>query len=181
MRVYSVYGQDNDSYAFRAADLKRCPTCGLLLEKWSTTLAGVQVAKRRLDISCTYDGLLVGSMRFVDFCRESGFTDLVTRQLPDDPSFFALSSDIVVKFDTVRRRTRLLDLCSECGRYNTVAGATPVFLLAGEIVPERGFARTDLEFGSGDEQHPLLLCGAGVGQLLETRSFRGLELKLWEA
>ena len=44
-------------------------------------------------------------------------------------------------------------------------------------MPEMGFGRTDLEFGSGDEKCPVLLCGDGAATILRKASFRGLDLE----
>jgi hypothetical protein len=53
---------------------------------------------------------------------------------------------------------------------------TPVYLMEGQLVPERGFARTDLEFGTGDEKSPAILCGSTAGQILRGAKLRGIHL-----
>ena len=65
---------------------------------------------------------------------------------------------------------------SMCGLYNEVIGATPVFLLSGAEVPEDGFARTDLDFGSSDAKCAVVLCGDVAADRLYSVKFRGIHL-----
>ena len=82
-----------------------------------------------------------------------------------------------VKFDAVRRRTKLQDWCPGCCRYRRVSGAAPVFLLPGEVVPEDRLVRTDLEFGTGDELGPFILVGISLAGHLAQERLSGLTLK----
>jgi len=85
--------------------------------------------------------------------------------------------DGVVRFDAVRRQTTFEDQCPECQRYRSVAGALPVFLIPGETIPLDQIVRTDLEFGSGAEQHPIVLVGSELAKVLPALSLRGLTLR----
>ncbi len=199
MAAHVLYGQDNDSYAFRAypsltknqqvhqsivpdlsgavhPGLRRCEGCGELLAKWDEPLSRLIVKKRKYDISCTYDGVTVVSERFESVCDASGLTGLSFQKLPDDPEFYAIQASETVAFDAERRKTRFLKQCDRCRHYDSVTGATPVFLKEGQHVPSRGFVRTDLEFGSGDEKHPLLLCGEDAASILKTSGLKGIDL-----
>jgi hypothetical protein len=49
-------------------------------------------------------------------------------------------------------------------------------LVGSPIVPD-GFFRTDVEFGSGDELHPMVVIGPDVGTALAAQGLRGLDLK----
>ena len=171
-----LYGHDNESYAFRNRnDAHRCPKCGGLLQKWEQDLSGFKLEKRNLDISYTYDGVLVVSKRFKEFVENKGFIGVEFRQLPDDSEFFSLVCNATVAFDFERRRTRFEDKCDKCGCYESVAGATPTFLKRGKEVSSNSLSRTDLEFGSGDEKHPLIICGAEVVQAIRRQGFRGID------
>jgi hypothetical protein len=200
---YVVYEPDNDTYFFReypkpwteikeAFDsyqeltpdmsgqprhgMNRCEACGELLDKWHEPLAGLKIKRRKYDISCTYDGLTIVSQRFRDIVEAESLHGLVFRQLPDDPGFYAIQAKPVVKFDAVRRGTTFENQCPVCGYYEEVIGATPVYLKERETVPVRGFARTDLEFASGDAKHPLLLCDLETGRVLKNAGLKGLDL-----
>lgn len=176
---FAISGHDNGSYAFYdREDLRRCASCGTLTHKREESLDGLVIQKRRnADVSATYDGVLVVSDAFVQLCRENDLDGLTLGRLPDDPGFWAISSDHILAFDADRRRTRFEELCQVCGHYGAIAGAHPVFLKDRAIIPDRGFARTDIEFGSGDQKSPVLLCGVLVGDLLSKSRLRGLELE----
>lgn len=200
MDFFVIHGQDNDSYAFRDypvltknqlvyqglvpdmsgtshEGLHRCKSCGELTSKWEEPLIGVIVKKRKYDISMTYDGLLIVSDLFKSVYTVENLSGLQFRQLPDDPQFFAVHALRAVEFDAERRKTRFVKLCQFCGQYDSVAGATPVFLKTGSEVGEREFVRTDLEFGGGDEKHPLLICGKTASKAISNAKLKGLDLK----
>lgn len=199
MACFRASLQHNDSYAFRdypplteyqrihqelipdmsgqsRSGVRRCEACGELLAKWEEPLVGLVVKKRKYDISVTYDGVVVVSGRFKVAYEQNGLSGLVFRQLPDDPAFFSVQATRVVAFDADRRKTRFTKPCSVCGRFESVIGASPVFLKAGNEIGEREFVRTDLEFAGGDEKHPLLLCGEAAAKSLCSTKLEGLDL-----
>jgi hypothetical protein len=199
MTVFCVYGQDNDSYAFRSypvltefqqvhqellpgmsgesrSGIRRCDTCGELLNKWDELLDGLVLKKRNFDITSTYDGVVVVSKRFTTAYESSCLSGLSFGQLADDPEFFAVSASRSIEFDAERRKTRFLKPCKTCNHFESVVGATPVCLKTGAMIGVQEFVRTDLEFGSNDEKHPLLLCGAIAADALRKAKLRGLDL-----
>ena len=199
MRSFRFSLQHNDTYAFREyppltanqrihqeilpdmsgkarSGVHRCEACGDLLSKWDEPLTGVVVKKRKYDIGSTYDGVTLVSQRFKTVYESSNLSGLVFRQLPDDPAFFAIRAMRSVEFDAERRKTRFINPCRKCGRFESVVGATPVYLKAGSEIGLREFVHTDLEFGSNDEKGPLLLCGAFAAEALEKAGLKGLDL-----
>lgn len=199
MAAFVVYSQDNDSYSFREyptltenqrihqaivpdmsgearSGVRRCQACGELLAKWDEPLSQLVLKKRKYDISATYDGVTVVSERFKMVYEENNLSGLVFRQLPDDSAFFAIYPSRAVEFDAQRRKTRFIKPCPQCGHFESVVGATPVYLKVGVEIGERQFVRTDLEFGSLDEKHPLLLCGEYAAHALSKAMLKGLDL-----
>jgi hypothetical protein len=163
---------DNGSFMLRGdAPHPACPTCGLATAREWVDPAFRLTGLRR-DASYTYDGYFVVSDRFVAVVgqRAATFVDL-----PAEPGFFAVVPQVAVEFDSERRGTRFEDLCSACGRHGSVAGATPAFLLLAEPLPD-AIARTDVEFGSGDERHPLLLVSPDLASRLVAAALTGVEL-----
>jgi hypothetical protein len=134
------------------------------------------IRKWKYDISITYDGIVVVSQRFKFLFESACLSGLQFRVLPDDAEFYAIHAGRVVAFDAERRITRFIKPCQQCGRFESVVGATPVYLKPGGEIDPREFVRTDLEFGSKDEKHPLLLCGNDAAQSLSRAKLRGLEL-----
>lgn len=95
---------------------------------------------------------------------------------PLQAGLFSARPTVVVEFNAEARKTQFEKRCPDCGTYEEVAGATPAFLKAGAVVPANGFARTDLEFGSGDEKMPLVLCGDEAAHVLKGQRLRGLRV-----
>jgi hypothetical protein len=178
MRAYRLSIHDNGNHAFyKRTDVRRCGTCGELLFKWDEPLTGLVVKnKKLLDLSGTYDGVDIASAAFKEVYEANHLIGLSFSVLPDDPRYFKLTADIIVAFDSQKRGTQFIDQCPSCGRYKSVIGSTPVFLKEGSVVPENGFARTDLEFASGDEKHPKLLCGLSAGVVLTAANLKGIDL-----
>lgn len=178
MEGYRVCGHDNDSYAFYGrTDVQRCPVCKNLTSKWTETLSGLVINKlRRADISATYDGVLVVSFRFKEVCLQSGISGVIFIRLPDDPSFFRLDSNNVVEFDAARAKTRFIKQCDLCKNYESIVGTNPFGLKTGNILGEKSLAKTDLEFASLDEKHPITICDAQAGEILKKARLKGLDL-----
>lgn len=195
MDNYRLSLQWNDSYAFRdyphltdyqhihqewvpnmsgqsRSGVQRCEKCEDLADKWAEPLRGLVIKVRHFDISTTYDGIVVVSDAFKKAYDEASLTGLVFRALPSDPDFHNIQAVRVVAFDYERRKTRFLKECSMCGHWESVIGATPVFLKSGSVIGDREFVRTDLEFGNLDGKQPLILCG-----LESTRALREFKLK----
>lgn len=200
MAPFLVSPCDNDSYAFRRypqlmeyqrvnqivtpnftgalnSNVRRCDICHELLEKHNTPLTELVITKRTLDISITYDGIYIASNRFRRVYEKYALKGLKLSQLPNDIEFFSLKATRSLEFDTVRRKTRFVDKCSHCGLFESVVGATPVFLKPGYCIEEQEFVRSDLEFGSGDEKHPLLMCGGFAASVLIDEGLGGLNLE----
>lgn len=163
---------DNGSFMLRGdAPHPACPACGLATARdWVDP--AFRLTGSRLDASYTYDGYFVASERFVTVVGERSATFV---DLPSEPGFFAVVPQVAVAFDSERRGTRFDDLCPTCGRYRSVAGATPAFLRLDGPLPDV-IVRTDVEFGSGDERHPLLLVGPDLANRLVAAALTGIEL-----
>ena len=155
-----------------APESLRCRECRRSLDPdWID--AEFSLSQTQWDVSYTYDGYCIVSARFRDVVgeREAHYLDL-----PSQPDFFALFADGRVAFDVERRGTRFENFCRECGRYRDIAGATPAFLKPPLPRPDE-LRRTDVEFGSGEEQSPLLIVGADLADELRGAGLSGLDLR----
>jgi hypothetical protein len=172
----AVFGEDNDSYMYHdAPGVKRCPGCGYHLDPTFVD-PGFRLVRRGFDLSYTYDGCCIASERVKTFCERQGYPGMTFLPLPSTPGFFRLIVDRVVEFDAVRRETRFGSNCPVCGRPESVAGLTPVFLREGTVLNE-GFYRTDLEFGTGDERSPCLLVAPSTFMRVARERWRGAYFK----
>jgi hypothetical protein len=175
--MFELLAPDNDLYFFRGRlDVTRCVSCGELTKKWEEDLSSVPIPDRgSYDVSYSYDGVLVVSTRFREVVELEGIAGVEFRPL--QAGLFSAASVTVVPFDAKARETRFENRCPNCRRYESVVGATPVFLMPGAVVPDDGVVRTDLEFGSGDEKTPVLLCGDEAAKRLRGHKLRGLTLE----
>jgi hypothetical protein len=175
--MFLVYGHDNDLYFFdERDDVRRCESCGQLLNKWEEDLTVVPIPRKlKLDVSASYDGVVVVSRRFRELYERTGMAGLRFTGLSE--TAFAVQPDATVKFDTENGDTRFSDRCDDCGQYETAVCTTEAFQRDGNDVSDMGFARSDLEFGSGDEKSPLIICGDSAARILRKAKLKGLELE----
>jgi hypothetical protein len=68
-----------------------------------------------------------------------------------------------------------LTTCAQSAVGTTTSPGQPVFLKS-EPPPDE-LRGTDVEFGSGDEQHPLLVLGTTLADELKGASLRGMHLR----
>lgn len=175
MKLHVVDGDHNDLYAFYGrTDVPRCPSCRNLIDKWNADYIQVEVpTSMRMDISMTYDGVTIVSARFVQVVTDNKLRGLRFHDVGDGVS--VLLANRRIAFDSVSRRTKFENQCSRCGQYEAVAGATPAFLCPPVDVARDEFVWTDVEFGSGDEKGPLLICGDVAGAALRREKLKGLD------
>jgi len=168
------FGKDGVAHA------ATCPTCGRKTDP-DYVNPKFKAKRRSWDISATYDGYLLVSRRFREFCEKQGWAGMTFVPLPADNDFFVLRVSNVLPFDAQRRKTRFEDPCPTCGAFYNVIGATPVYLRGVTEPIRQGFFRSDLEFASGPEQHPLTLVGIDTADTLLKQRFRKLDLIKVEA
>ena len=173
--AFVLDGHDNDSYMLQGcSNLMRCSVCGELLQRPKVVDAFRLVKKR--DVSATYDGYMVVSQRFVDEWLRIGGDGLELTSLLEEPGYFVIDASQEVGFDSERRKTRFENYRPCCGRYHSVAGATPAFVKSPKDLPPTRATRTDVIFGSGDEKHPLIIIPLELGKALKRAKLSGLEL-----
>ena len=153
-------------------------TCGTCGRKTDPNYVNPSFSpKKRWDISATYDGYCIVSCRFRDFCLIRRWQGMTFVRLPADMGFFVLRLSSVLRFDAERRRTRFEHKCPTCGAYYSVIGADPTFLRDVTEPIKEGFFRSDLEFGSGPTQHPLILLGIDTAEKLRRERFQNYYLR----
>jgi hypothetical protein len=176
VKLYVVFGHDNDRYAFRdRAGVGRCEQCTQIIDKWSEhqPFSVDEPAAIAMDISSTYDGVDVVSPRFRRVIHDAGLTGLTFQEIGD--GYAVVRATRRVRFDAEARMTRFENQCERCGSYETVVGATPAFLIPPVDVGPNEFVWTDIEFGSGDEKSPLLICGENAARALRKAKLKGLD------
>lgn len=157
-----------------------CPRCGRKTDPEYVN-PKFKAKRRRWDISATYDGYDIVSKRFRAFCLKYCWQGMTFVPLPADTDFLVLRLSKVLPLDAKRCGVTFEDRCPMCRAFYNVIGASPVYLRdVTEPIPE-GFFRSDLEFASGPEQHPLILVGIGTAEKLRKQKFQKLDLEAVEA
>lgn len=175
---YSITASDNDSYMCSSCDkvhanmkgLSICAKCGYRTD-FEYINKDFKVKKRIYDISYTYDGYCIVSIKFKEACLRAEFSGIDFIDLPNDKEFFYLKSNNVVKFDIEKRETRFENYCHACGNYGAIAGANPAFI-KGKLSSD--ICRTDIMFGSGNEKHHLLLISSKAKDIVTREKIRGI-------
>lgn len=156
---YRLSIPDNDTYMCEDdSNLDKCPVCGYRIENYPHNPQW-RCNNPKTDISATYDGQWVVSKKM---------RSILVQECPFDVDFIGFESTLqyfhlipkrIIAFDFVRRKTRFEKQCEACGRYESVVGAKPAFLVEHTIL-SHGFYGSDLFFGSGNERHNLLFVSA---------------------
>jgi predicted RNA-binding Zn-ribbon protein involved in translation (DUF1610 family) len=171
---YKIGGQFNDTHMFRDdSSLRKCDGCGYRLDFYATN-PKYCLPKCSDDISATYDGQTIVSKAFKDLCERNKYQGITFGIFENDPNHFHLSTNREVAFDAKRRKTRFESLCPQCGNYESIVGANPVYLLVTGPLDDY-FHRSDLLFASGNGKHPLTIIGVETKAKLEAANLKGLE------
>lgn len=150
-----------------------CPVCGYKTDLYFVN-PSFRVKSRAYDLSSTYDGYDIASLKFKEVCRRLKLKGIEFLPLPSDPEFFVIKPTALTSFDSVSRKTKFESLCATCGFYKAVAGATPVFLLS---EPETDISGTDIIFGSGNSRSRVLIATECAKNMLVTEKLTGLHFK----
>ncbi|KQU73431.1 MULTISPECIES: hypothetical protein [unclassified Rhizobacter] len=180
IRHFVLWGADNDGYW--TPDLKNdalcCPLCSCKLSR-AIENPGFRLKKRHYDLSATYDGFTVASAKFLALLEavapDSFDATELHANLRDGVRHWKLEFKRMLPLDLARARPVFGPRCDRCGRHTHVSGAIDYFV-EGDAVPQQGLFRTDLEFGSGFEQGPILLAGVQTAQRLAQAGLKGLTL-----
>ena len=179
---FHVSAPDNDSHMCGSddallPDVQNVPICSACGYKTSPFFINPEfrVRRRSYDLSFTFDGYAIASLKFREAVARSGLTGAGFEELPNDEEFVVFIPRAIVGFDAKRRNTRFEVLCSTCGLHSTVAGATPVFLKG---TPPADLCRSDILFGSGNSRWPLVIASENAKDLIQRERLRGVEFEL---
>lgn len=168
----------NDGVFFKdAPEGILCPNCGTCLDP-NYYPQEIEIHRsKKYDVGYTWDLRTLFSQKFVDFCKNEFDFDMSKNKIksPTGDLFYYLP-DEKVEFDAEERKTKFLNQCLECGNFEEVIGATPVFLKDRSII-ESGIFRTDLEFASRSSKSPMLIIGVNWYKKLKKENFRGLYME----
>jgi hypothetical protein len=162
--AYRISNHDSGTrMSATSVDVPACVGCGRRVDQFYHNPEFRFDKTLRFDTCATYDGQALVSARFKEFCISNQLSGVTFLDFKLASGVFHLIVDRIVPFDTARRGTRFSGMCPTCKRYWSVIGATPAYLV-GDRKLEEGLYRSDLFFGEGDEQHPLLFAGISTAE-----------------
>lgn len=183
---YAINGPDNDSYLNPSLYGKNiCECLDYIRNRENYITKDFKIKKTKYDISYTYDGAVIVSTKFKNFCEMEGFKDLEFYILKRQTDFYLFKATHTIEFDSTRRKTQFLEYNSQCNEYNEVVGANPVCLKKNSLL-KPGFYRTDIEFARGYAKHPLMIVDIDTYQKFRTLKLNGfygekiLDIYDWE-
>ena len=157
---YSISGYDNDSYMTgccdrlfpEAGDVPKCEKCGYRTD-YRYTDKNFVLHRKTMDFSYTYDGIVIVSLKFKEFCLRNGYNNLHFIELPKAPNFFQFYVEgNYIEYDAGDKRK----YCDLCGQYYSVC--KPMIKLEKISEPLKdGFYQSNLWFGSGNSKSPLII------------------------
>ena len=173
---YELFGWDNKSHMTGSCEklfpelihIPRCKFCGYRTDYRYNNPEFI-LKRKGFDFSSTYDGIEIVSLRFKQFCEKNLYKNLVFIPLLKDPNYFQLYiQDNIIEYIAQRSE----NLCSSCGRYESVIGPTINLDNINEPLKD-GFYKSDLWFASGNEKSPITIIAPETFRKMKTEKFKG--------
>jgi hypothetical protein len=131
--------------------------------------------RRKLDLSYTYDGYLIASSRFVEYCKKNSLIGF---------EFISLNSSkfyVVKAIETVSLKENNASSFIEYHQFHemyseyfeVVCPTSSDFILDFK----NDFAITELKFGTGNQKSGEIFVRGSVGEKMKTEKFKGLFLE----
>jgi len=190
IHAYELNGQDDGSYMLGEEIYKpisargswhfgsegathpdTCPACGGNI-KSEYVNPQYRVKKRRRDITATYDGYLLASVRLCEVLKENGAESADFVALPSDTSYFWLRPKAVLNYSAAECQRR----CESCGQFADAVVPVPLFLRQLTQPISSGIYRSSMEFGSVPLKSFCVVVGKSTGAALQSASLKGVEL-----
>lgn len=171
---YYLQGQDNDSFLNSNLYEKNISDClGFVKNREKYITQDFKIKQTKYEFSYTYDGALIVSQRFKEFCKNNKLKEIEFYPLKNQQDYYLLKVKKIIDFDVDRRNTQFLEFNESCNEYNEVVGATPICLKENRQL-DIGFYRTNIEFGRGHAKSPLILVDPKTFNLIKKEKFKGL-------
>ncbi|MDR0404427.1 MAG: hypothetical protein LBH37_01320 [Oscillospiraceae bacterium] len=181
-----LIGRDNNSFMYNPVYPHCCDSCHyatkqevnpdfrLARQRYDVSCINLHPARKQYDVSYTWDGYLIVSKRFKQFCEEKSYQNAVFHSIPQEPDFYFLESSKIIPLDYARRPVEFIDLCKVCNRYAEVIGMSKNFVQQGFFMEENTFYRTEYDFGSHNRKSPLIIVSLQMAKEMAAQKFKGL-------
>lgn len=171
---YRLSAIDNHAYFFDdAPDSIFCEKCGCCID--DTYLPEELKVGNRSDISYTYDGRLIVSLRFKEYI-ESLLFDVDFLPVDQNGKLFLMKPKDIIKYEAYKKLNR----CDKCNQYFDQVMPDPTFYDETGCILEKGIFFTSTSFGSGKEKSPSIILGietaSVISDAVKTFKFRGADI-----
>ena len=172
---YGISGRDNDSYLFPEGWGKTvCEVLDYIENRENYLNTNFKVKRANLNLSYTYDSALIVSQKFRDFCLRNDYKGLEFHPLKKQTNLYLFKTKNIIEFDSKRRGTQFEEYQEDCKMYNSIAGATPIYLKSEKIISD-GIYRTDIRFGGGYEQSPFIIIGVETFKKMKLEKMKDID------
>jgi len=153
---YITFGQDNGSEMFSdlvgLAKPNKCGSCGFRTD-YKQTNNLFKIKRKNFDLSYTYDGIAIASLRFKEFCNRNNYNNILFKELEGSLGFYQM----VIQNNLIPFTANLIeDYCDTCSQYRSVVDYGVNTEKLKEPLQD-GFYQSDLLFGGrmGKHDNPL--------------------------
>ncbi|TGJ98362.1 hypothetical protein EHQ53_01150 [Leptospira langatensis] len=149
-----------------------CETCG---SKKSFDYVNPDFKLKRgvYDLSITYDGYLIASQRFKDFCVRKDFSGIQFERIRHDVSFYILRINNVLHLNESKMTHRKTNFCSSCNEYSSIVKPGTLHFSENIDEVENSLFESNIHFGSSHEKHPLILATSDIVDEFAIEGFKG--------
>jgi hypothetical protein len=181
-----LFGRDNNSFMYDSVYPYCCDSCHyamkqevnrdfrLARQRYDASNTNLYPVRKHYDASYTWDGYLIVSKRFKQFCEEKTYQNAIFHSIPKEPDFYFLESAKIIPLDYVRRNVQFGTLCKVCNRYDYIAGATPSYIQQGFVMEENTFYQSEHDFGSYNQKSPVIIISLQMAKEMSAQKFRGI-------
>ena len=174
----SLTGQENSSYAipgfFDEKSKVRCVECGSLNSPFYFD-SELQLKKRNLDYSSSYEGAEIVSDKFRKFCISNNFRNLLFTPINSINGFYFFQVlGQMVEVDTDKSQLTFGEICSACGFNKEIFGGIELFI-RNKILS--GFYTTDIYWRTHFLFRPHFIIDLETTKILKSQKFKGLYFK----
>jgi len=175
IRGYVISGEFNDSEMYDSEDpnLPICKKCGYKTD-YEYISPYFRLTKKVYDVSVTYDGHIIVSQKFKDFCVKKKYQGLEFKELPNGKNFFSFFIRNILPFDTESTNLSFDNYCNICGNYESVTPGIPLVIKDLNSAIAKGFYATDIKFASGNEKNSIYFVGIKTYEEMRKEKFKGI-------
>lgn len=158
-----------------APDSVFCKRCGDIVDR-DYAPSNLNAEIMLVDMVYTRDGHLIISQKFKELVQRSAIPGVDLIRVNQTPPLYDFQPRLIIPYDVACHPPRFENCCECCGIFESVIGPRYSCLEGVDEPIEQGIYRTDLEFASGREKHPIIIVGVQTAPLFKREKLRGLVL-----